>query len=88
MASLHIAPPYLIFVGDAEHESTAKTAYGVIHWRPELCLGQYRLTGTAIDLGLRDQYLRDLSARLGIPRVDPLLDGVGPIVDDLARVER
>jgi uncharacterized NAD-dependent epimerase/dehydratase family protein len=52
--TLDIAPPYLIFVGDAEDELFAKTGFGIVQWRPELCLAQYRLTTTRVDLGLRD----------------------------------
>ena len=46
--------PYLIFVGDVDNEVFTKTGAGIAHWRPELCLGQYRLTSIAVDLGLPD----------------------------------
>ena len=52
--TIDIHPPYLIFVGDTEDELFAKTGFGVVQWRPELCMGQYRSTRTAVDLGLRD----------------------------------
>jgi uncharacterized NAD-dependent epimerase/dehydratase family protein len=32
----------------------AKTAHGIAHWRPELCVGQLRLAGCNADLGLPD----------------------------------
>jgi len=49
-----LKPPYLLFLGDVDEEGIAKTASGVLHWRPEKCLGQLRLPGCAIDLGLPD----------------------------------
>jgi uncharacterized NAD-dependent epimerase/dehydratase family protein len=52
--AIEIAQPYLIFVGDVDNEVYTKTGLGIVHWRPELCLGQYRLTRAAVDLGLGD----------------------------------
>jgi len=37
--------PYLLFLGDAWDELSAKTAIGVWQWRPEACVGQFRLPG-------------------------------------------
>lgn len=48
---VELEPPYLLFLGDATGEIFAKTAFGVAHWRPELCIGQLRL-GSEVDLGL------------------------------------
>ena len=39
---LSIAPPYLLFLGDATDELHAKTAQGLAHWRPKRCLGVWR----------------------------------------------
>lgn len=50
--TIELAPPYLIFLGDIEDEIYAKTGYGLMQWRRELCLGQFRLPGCLIDLGL------------------------------------
>lgn len=46
--------PYLIFLGDEPEASHAKTGVGIAHWRPELCVGQLRLPGSGVDLGLPD----------------------------------
>ncbi len=46
--------PYLLFLGDAGPDFGAKTAQGILHWRPELCVGQFRLPGCALDLGIAD----------------------------------
>lgn len=44
--------PYLLFLGDVTELATAKTAAGVLQWRPELCVGQIRVSGGTVDLGL------------------------------------
>jgi len=49
-----IQSPYLLFLGDAPDIATAKTAAGIRQWRPELCVGQLRLPGCRVDLGLPD----------------------------------
>ena len=46
--------PYLLFLGDAPDDLAAKSARGVVDWRPETCLGQLRLDGCATTLGLPD----------------------------------
>ncbi|PHZ86602.1 DUF1611 domain-containing protein [Paremcibacter congregatus] len=52
MKTIELKPPYLIFVGDAVEESYAKTGFGMIEWRRELCKGQIRLPGCQVDLGI------------------------------------
>jgi uncharacterized NAD-dependent epimerase/dehydratase family protein len=49
---VNIATPYLLFLGDEESSVLAKTAQGLAHWRPELCVGQWRLSREGSDLGL------------------------------------
>ncbi len=46
--------PYLLFLGDARDDLAAKTAQGLVEWRPEQCLGQLRLEGCNADLGLAE----------------------------------
>ena len=46
--------PYLLFLGDARDQLAAKSARGVLDWRPDTCLGQIRLEGCKADLGLVD----------------------------------
>ncbi len=53
----HIETPYLMFLGDAKDQLAAKTAAGVAHWRPDVCLGQLRMAGCNADLGLPDMSL-------------------------------
>ncbi len=45
--------PCLMFLADVDRVS-AKTALGVAHWRPDACVGQLRLPGGEVDLGLPD----------------------------------
>ena len=52
-----IKTPYLMFLGDAPDQLAAKTAEGVAHWRPEVCIGQLRLAGCQADLGLPEMTL-------------------------------
>ena len=49
-----IETPYLLFLGDVEIEIDAKTAFGLRDWARDSCLGQFRLSPTAVDLGLPD----------------------------------
>ncbi len=46
--------PYLLILGDARDQLAAKSARGVLDWRPDTCLGQIRLEGCKADLGLAD----------------------------------
>jgi uncharacterized NAD-dependent epimerase/dehydratase family protein len=54
ITAIELNPPYLIFIGDIPSPTFAKTGFGIFHWRRELCLGQYRLPGAGVDLGLPD----------------------------------
>lgn len=47
-----IAPPFLLFLGDAADALAIKTAAGLARWRPADCVGQCRLPGCRPDLGL------------------------------------
>jgi len=60
---LAIAHPYLMFLGDAADQLSAKTAAGVAMWRPEWCLGQLRLEGCRADIGLPDMSLEEAADR-------------------------
>jgi len=59
---MQIATPYLLFLGDAPDDLAAKTAKGILHWRPENCLGQIRLEGCVPDLGLPDMTIGEAAA--------------------------
>jgi uncharacterized NAD-dependent epimerase/dehydratase family protein len=51
--------PYLLFLGDARDDLAAKTARGLVDWRPEQCVGQFRLEGCNADLGLADMSVEE-----------------------------
>lgn len=51
---MDIAKPYLVFLGDAQDQLAAKTATGIVDWRPEWCVGQMRLPGCEADTGIPD----------------------------------
>jgi uncharacterized NAD-dependent epimerase/dehydratase family protein len=49
---MHIASPYLLFIGDATDQLSIKMARGVSDWRPELCIGEYAVTGCKVSTGI------------------------------------
>ena len=65
---MDIAHPYLMFLGDAPDQLAAKTAQGVAQWRPEWCVGQFRLPGCRADLGLTDMTMEE-AAEAGLKTV-------------------
>jgi uncharacterized NAD-dependent epimerase/dehydratase family protein len=61
--TLHvIQKPYLLMVGDTENPRNAKTAFGLKQWTPESCLGQLRLSPSAVDIGLPDMSIAQAAA--------------------------
>ncbi|ACL59344.1 N-acetyltransferase DgcN [Methylobacterium nodulans] len=60
---MQIATPYLMFLGDVPDRLAAKTAYGIVDWRPEWCVGQLRLPGCAADLGIPDLTIEEAVAK-------------------------
>lgn len=46
--------PFLLFLGDVQDHLAAKTAAGIVDWRPEWCVGQHRLPGCKADLKIDD----------------------------------
>ncbi len=65
---MNIQHPYLMFLGDAPDRLAAKTAQGVADWRPEWCLGQFRMEGCQADLKLPDMTMEE-AAEAGIKTV-------------------
>lgn len=58
-----IASPYLLYLGAAVDPLTVKTARGIAQWRPDRCLGQLRLPGAAVSLGLEDMDVAEAARR-------------------------
>lgn len=72
---LKIEAPYLLFLGDVESNTFAKTAHGLAHWRPELCLGQLKLEGCKADVGLPNMSPAEAAAK----GAKTLVVGVAPV---------
>jgi uncharacterized NAD-dependent epimerase/dehydratase family protein len=81
--------PSLIYFGDVEDIGHAKTGLGLIHWRPEVCAGQMRMSGCRVDGGIPDMDIEEAVAA----GVKSLVIGVAPAggsipstwLDDLVR---
>lgn len=59
---MEIATPYLLFLGDVPDALAAKTALGIVDWRPEWCLGQLRLAGCKADAKIPDMTISEAKA--------------------------
>jgi uncharacterized NAD-dependent epimerase/dehydratase family protein len=57
--------PYLLFIGDVQDQLAAKTALGIVDWRPDWCLGQMRLPGAGADARLPEMNPRQ-AAEAGV----------------------
>ena len=60
---MDIAKPYLLFLGDVKDQLAAKTAQGVVDWRPDWCVGQLRLEGCKADCGIPDLTIAEAEAK-------------------------
>tara|TARA_B100001123_G_C15307820_1_gene1023289 strand:+ start:543 stop:1538 length:996 start_codon:yes stop_codon:yes gene_type:complete len=60
--------PYLLFLGDARDQLAAKTANGVRVWRPDWCLGQFRLSDCRADCDVPDMTIEE-AASAGVKTV-------------------
>ncbi|MGX1305371.1 putative NAD-dependent epimerase/dehydratase family protein [Amorphus suaedae] len=49
---MELENPYLLFLGDVPDALAAKTGLGIVDWRREWCVGQWRLPGCQADAGL------------------------------------
>jgi uncharacterized NAD-dependent epimerase/dehydratase family protein len=61
-SSRMIDTPYILFLGDVADELAAKTAFGIVDWRPDWCIGQIRLPGCQADTGLPDMTIADAAS--------------------------
>ena len=78
---VEIRPPYLLFLGDEPDITHAKTAAGIAHWRPEACVGQYRLPGSGVDLGFAEMTPAEAAAA-GAKTLIWGVAGVGGIIPE------
>lgn len=89
---VNLEPPYLIFLGDVGDDGHAKTGFGVLHWRGELCAGQMRLPDCKVDLGLPEMNVAEAlaagirTALIGVaPTGGQIVDAWAPPLIELAR---
>lgn len=59
---MELRTPYVLFLGDVVDPLAAKTARGILDWRSQFCLAQYRLPGCRLDFGLPDLPLEQAAA--------------------------
>lgn len=62
LETIHLRSPYLIYFGDVSEPGYAKTGFGLIQWRKELCAGQMRLHDCTVDGGIPDMSFDDAQA--------------------------
>lgn len=79
-----IPGPYLLHLGSATDALSIKTARGVLQWRPGTCIGQRRLAGCSVDLGLPDMDLAEAVRRGARTLVLGAANAGGVLGQDLA----
>ncbi|MCH9648706.1 MAG: DUF1611 domain-containing protein [Deltaproteobacteria bacterium] len=60
---MEIPTPWLLFLGDVEDAISGKTSLAIAYWRPERCVGQLRLEGCRVDVGLEDLSAEEARSR-------------------------
>ncbi|MCF3932826.1 DUF1611 domain-containing protein [Acuticoccus sp. M5D2P5] len=56
---MELERPYLLFLGDVPDALAAKTALGIVDWRRDWCVGQWRLPGCNADAKLPEMNARE-----------------------------
>lgn len=80
MSEMKIPTPYVVFLGDAIDFKQAKVGCGIAEWRPDLCVGQMKLEGCEVDLGLPNMTFDDLVQQ---PEAQTFLIGISPYTTSL-----
>jgi uncharacterized NAD-dependent epimerase/dehydratase family protein len=83
---MDIVKPYLLFLGDVKDQLAAKTAQGVVDWRPEWCIGQLRLPGCAADCGIADMSIAEAAAKGAKTMVVGVVNAGGVLPDHWIKV--
>lgn len=73
--AVNLNPPYLIFIGDVESPTYAKTGLGIVQWCRELVAGQLRFSDNPLDLRVPDMSVEQ-AIKAG---VKSLIIGVAPV---------
>ncbi|GAA0372434.1 DUF1611 domain-containing protein [Bowmanella denitrificans] len=80
ITNVQLKTPYLVFLGDVTEMLYAKTGAGIVQWCPEAVVGQIRLPGCSIDLGVPELSIQNAvlaGARSLIIGVAPMGGGIG-----------
>jgi uncharacterized NAD-dependent epimerase/dehydratase family protein len=56
--TVQIRLPYVVFLGDIHDRTLAKTGFGLVQWCGDQVVGQLRLPGCAVDLGIAELSLQ------------------------------
>ncbi len=75
LTRIELKAPYLIFIGDTDEATFAKTGFGIVQWRRSLVAGQLRFAGNQLDLGVPDMSIEQAVAA----GVKSIVIGVAPI---------
>lgn len=59
---IHFEAPFVVFFGDAQDPTFAKTGLGLAQWRPADCMGQVGLPGCGVDAGIPKYSLAEAKA--------------------------
>jgi uncharacterized NAD-dependent epimerase/dehydratase family protein len=63
LPQLDLPSPYLLFLGDMTEPGFAKTAYGLVEWAPERCVGELEFSGSVLTTGLPRMHAAEGLAR-------------------------
>ena len=61
LKTVSLKAPYLIFLGEEDSPTYAKTGAGIAHWRRDDCLGQLNLPPGTVDIGLPQMNIQQAS---------------------------
>ena len=81
--------PYLLYLGDASDGLALKMGQGVLDWRPDRCLGQWRRLGACVALELPEMTAEEAVAKGAGTLVIGVVNAGGVLpdawIDDLRR---
>ena len=63
MINLTVPQPYLLFVGENPFARYAKTAFGLVEWARERCVGEFATSDSAVTTGLPRMTLAEAKTR-------------------------
>ncbi len=75
LTQVHLQAPYLLFIGEINSATYAKTAAGLVQWCPEKVGGQLRFAGNPLDLGVPDMSVKQAAAA----GIKSIVVGVAPV---------